>query len=340
MLREITNKHIKPRISPFKVTTTASGVTVNSGYGDFTATRAGAGQVVLTDRQGYSRSALVFLTQGTSDGYYAAYQSATTNTKDFPIRLFVQNGTAAEGILEGFTFGWDSSDLGLTKVQRVAATNNAPRIIWTKISSSGVPQINASDFSATAASGVYNITYKKAFARTPIVMANSIDSTSSVGISAKITNSTAAGCTITMSPESTTPGACQFYFCAIGSDAQSDSAKGRMPIQTSQRKTRILAAQVTMASGVPSITVGAETGGADFSGIVDNGAGDFSLTFATPFAREPAVFVTTSNQRSQLSTAATTAGCRVLIKAANGDNTDVDGVTNIFIIGSDDATQY
>jgi len=340
MLREITNNHIKPRISPFKITTTASTATLNIGYGDFTVTRTGVGAVTLTAKQGYSRPASVFLTQGTSDGYYTYANTSSSVTSSFPLKIVATNGAAVEGVIEGFTFGWDSTDLGLTKAQRVAATNSAPRIIWTRVSAAGAPLFNTSDFSISGSSGVYTIVYKKAFAQTPVIAASSIDSTSSAGITAKVSNETAYGCTVAMAPESGTPGNCTFYFAAIGNDARSDSARGRMPLLTSQRKTRILEAQVTMASGVPSISTGAATGGIDFSGITDNGAGDFSLTFASPFKRVPAVFVTTALQRSQLSEAATVSGCRVLIKDAAGNNADVDGITHVLVIGSDDTTEY
>ena len=338
MLREVKNKHVKPRIVPFQLTTTSAGATVDIGYGDYTATRpttAGAG--VLTARTGFSRNGLFFATQSKSAGAYACYNSATAATAAQPFALLTEAGAAVEGSIEGFCFGWDSTDLSLCKEQRVAATQDAPRVIWGKVTgSSGAVAINARDFSCTrTAAGVYSITFRTAFGRTPCVMVTGSGNTSTTVANAPlVTAKTAAGCTVTMAPESTTPTDGDFYILAIGSDSRSDSARGRMPLENSQRKPRIIAGQVTMASGTPTISIGGATGGTDFTTMTDTGTGDFSVTIAQSFAREPAIFVTSTTQRAEIHSY--TAGViRIKTKAANGNDTDVDGVTNIFVIGTD-----
>lgn len=343
MLREVKNKHIKPRIVPFQVTTTASAATVNIGYGDYTAVRGGsAGEAALTQRQGYARNGLVFATQSVGAGDYVAYNSATADTDDFPIALLSEAGVAQEGSAEGFCFGWDSSDLSLCKQQRVAATQNYPRIIWGKVTgATGVVASNPKDFTVTrTAAGVYSVTFTKAFCKTPIVMVTGVGNTSTtVANGAFLSNKTAAGVTVTMAPESTTATDGDFYICVIGSQSRSDAARGRMPLENSQRKPRIVAGQVTMASGTPTISIGGATGGADLITMTDNGTGDFSVTIAESFIREPAIFLTTTTQRAELHSY--TAGViRIKTKAANGNDTDVDGVTNIFVIGSEDAASY
>ena len=142
-----------------------------------------------------------------------------------------------------------------------------------------------------------------------------------------------------MSDEAGTLVAAAFYILVIGSDSRSDSAKGRMPLENSQRKPRIVAGQISNAAGTPSISIGGATGGADLITLVDNGAGDFSVTIAESFIREPAIFLSTTRQRVQVHSY--TAGViRLLTKAAAGSNTDVTGITQIFVIGSDDAAQY
>lgn len=339
MLREVKNKHIKPRIVPFEVTTTASTATVDIGYGDYTATRTGTGAATLTHRQGFSRSGLIFLSNSQAASYYACYNSATNTSSAFPVAIFTDAGVAAEGNASGFCFGWDSSDLSISKAQRVAATQDAPRIIWGKITgSSGAVTIGSSDFSCTrTGTGAYTITFKKAFGKPPCVKVTC--SSSGPHRREFISAVTAAGCTVATGNSVPAAADSDFYICAIGTDGRSDSARGRLPLENSQRKPRIVAGQVTMASGTPSISIGRATGGADLITLVDNGAGDFSVTIADSFIREPAIFTTTTTQNTQVHSY--TAGVvRITTVAANGNNTDVDGVTNIFIIGSDDAAEY
>lgn len=342
MLREVINKHIKPRISPFQLTAGASSTVVDIGYGDFTATRATDGIGLFTARQGYARNGLVFLSQQTTVGGYAAYPNATADESVFEYGIFNTAGSAVNGVAEGFVFGWDSSDLSISKAQRVAATQDAPRCIWGKVTgTTGVVSINPRDFTVTrTASGVYSIQFRNAFGKIPCIMVTGSGNTSTtVANGGTITNKTAYGCTVTMAPESGTPTDGDFYIMAIGSDSRSDSARGRLPLENSQRKPRIVAGQVTMASGVPSISIGGATGGADFNTLVDIGTGNFSIKIAESFVREPAIFLTTTTQRCEVKSY--TAGViDIKLKAANGNDTDLDGVTNIFVIGSDDASSY
>lgn len=344
MLREVKNKHIKPRIIPLQLTTTAAGATMNIGYGDYTVTRpsvAGAG--VLTLRQGFSRGSGIFLTQSVSAGAYATYNVGNGAFRFAPpYSILDASGTAAEGSCEGFCFGFDSTDLSLCKQQRVAATQDSPRIIWGKITgATGVVAIGGKDFTCTrSAAGVYNITFTPAFGKTPTCMVTGSGNTSTtVANGGLLSKKTAAGVTVTMAPESTTPTDGDFYFMAIGSDSRSDSARGRMPLENSQRKPRCLFGCVTMASGTPTLEVGGATGGADFITMTDIGTGNFSVAIAESFIREPAIFLTTTTQRAEVKSY--TAGViNIKTKAANGNDTDVNGNTFIFVIGSDDATQY
>lgn len=334
MLREVKNKHIKPRVVPFKATVASSAATLNIGYGDYTGTSAGTGLLSLTHRQGYYRNGLIFLSQGTTSGGYATYNSTTADNDVFPVSILDASGNANDGTVDGFCFGWDSSDLSICKAQRVAATQDAPRIIWGKITgTTGAVAIGARDFSCTRASaGVYNVSLRTAFGKTPIYKVTAI---STSGVCAEtITSQRATGCSVALATEAGTATDYDFYITVIGTDGRSDSARGRMPLENTQRKPRIVAAQVTMTGGVPAITIGGATGGADFGSLVDNGAGDFSLTITEPFIREPAIFLTTTTQRAQVHSYSASV-IRVLLKNAAGSNTDTNGVTNIFVIGSD-----
>lgn len=339
MLREVKNKHIKPRIIPFQATisATAAANVVDIGYGDVTVSRASAGTATLTYRQGFSRNGLTFLSQQTTTGGYATRNAATSNGTTIPFTLLDNAGSVADGVVEGFGFGWDNSDLSISKAQRVAGTIDSPRVIWGKVTgTTGVVAINAKDFGCTRTTGgTYTITFTNCFGKTPCVMVTGSGNTStSVANRSKVTTKTAAGCVVTMAPESGTPTDGDFYILAIGTDGRSDSARGRIPLENSQRKPRIVAGEVTMATGTPSITIGGATGGADLITIVDTGAGDFSFTIAESFPREPAIFLSTTTQGAEVHSY--TAGVvRVKTKNATGDDTDVNGVTSIFIIGTD-----
>ena len=339
MLRNVINKHIRPRISPFQLTTTASGATLNIGYGDFTVTRSAAGTGTLLARSAFYRNGLIFLSQGTTSGGYATYNSTTADNDTFPFSILSQAGAGNEGTVDGFVFGWDSPDLSLCQKQLVKSSQVAPRIIWGKITgSTGAVSINTRDFGCTRVSaGVYDVTFKTAFGMTPVVKVSAI---STSGVCAEtLSSKTAAGVRVSLATEAQTATDYDFYIMAIGSDSRSDAGKGGMPLENTQRKPRIIAAQVTITGGVPSLSIGGATGGIDVTTLTDNGAGDFSLTIAEPFKREPAIFVTTTTQRAQVHSYASSV-FRVLLKAANGTNTDTNGVTNIFIIGSDDSSSY
>lgn len=350
MLREVINKHIKPRITPFQFTTAAAGATVNIGYGDFTAVRTGTGDGTLTARHGFYRNALQFYTPNAGGtvspatllGSYAAPGAATADNDVFDFIQRDNGGSANEASADGFVFGWDSPDLSLSKQQRVAGTQSSPRIIWGKITgATGVVAIGGNDFDCTrTAAGKYTITFKKAFGKVPTVMVTGSGNTStSVANAPTIGGKTAAGVFVVMSTEAPAAADGDFYIMAIGCDSLSDSGRGRMPLQNSQRKPRIIGAQLTIAAGVPSIAIGGATGGADITTLVDGGAGDFSFTIAEPFIREPAIFLSARVQRAEVHSY--TAGVvRIKTKAANGNDTDVSGPVYIFIIGSDDATQF
>lgn len=340
MLREVISKHIKPRITSFQVTTTIATATADIGYGDVKATRSS--DVRITQRHPFSRQSLHFMQQSIAAGYDCVLKNAGTTgrTSTFNFSTLTNSGgTGAEGTMEGFCFGWDSSDTNLTKAQRVTATFNAPRIIWGKITgSSGAVAIGSSDFGCTrTATGVYSITFKKAFGKTPIVKVTPI-STSALSV-AYLSNKTCYGCTITLSDQTPTNGDSDFYIVVMGSDSQSDAGRCRMPILSSQRKPRIVAGQVAVADGVPSINVGGATGGADFTSMTDNGTGDFSVTLTDIYKREPIILLSTYLQHAQVHSYSNGV-LRFLIKDFSGNAKDQNGVTNIFIIGSDDASEY
>ena len=346
MLRELKNVHIKPRLSPFRgnLSSTASQNILTKGYGDFTWARASAGVGTLTARHPYSRNGFFFATpdNGQSDGGYACYGSTTGTGSAFAIKSFDTAGNAGDLAVEGVTFGFDSSDLSLCKQQRVANTLQYSRVNFGKIAAAGTVSIGPKDFSCThTATGIYTINFLRPYAQVPVVLISPISTstTAAAVITTAFSSRTGASVTVDLSNATGTLADYDFYIAVFGQDTKSDAGRGRYPTTCSQRKPRIVACQITNTAGTPTLTIGGATGGADFTTMTDNGAGDFSVTMTNPFKREPAVFVMTSNQRCQVHSY--TAGViRVLTQNAAGTNTDVSGVTHIMAIGSDDASEY
>lgn len=338
-------KHIKPRIVPFRVQTNAiSTLTYQKGYGDYTFATGGTGLLSLTHRDGFSRVGLVFANGNPADGGYVATTDTAGQKSAFGLKGYDEAGNATATTIEGFTYGWDNTDLSISKPQRVVSTFNDPRIIWGKITgSSGAVAIGTSDFSCVRnTTGDYTVTFKRPFSQTPVVLTTAINTaTATATIDQNVTTRTASSVEVIVGDNTGSGVDSDFYIVVIGQDTFSDSGKNRDILENSQRKPRIVVGQVANSGGSWSWAIGGNTGALDFSStITDNGAGDATVTVSELFAREAAVIITSTTQRAQLHTAYTNGAIRFLTKAADGTDTDANGITNIFVIGSDDATQY
>lgn len=348
MLREVKCRHLRPRLVPFRATTSnvAANTLINIGAGDLTLSRASSGVFTLTNRMGFSRNGFFLGTtdnQNPGDGAYVSYGATTGTSSAFIINTFDSAGNATDGRTDGIFFGFDSTDANLVRPQNVDCSRNYSRINFGKVTgATGAVTIGTRDFSCTrSATGTYTVTFLRAYAQTPVVLASPI-STAATAV-ANITSNISArpGNSIGLKTldETGTPQDYDFYLLVVGQDSRSDSGRNHYPLQCSQRKPRIVACQITNTAGTPTLTIGGATGGADFTTLTDNGAGDFSVTIAEPFKREPAIFVMTSSQRSQVHSYSNNI-IRVLTKNALGVNTDVSGVTHILAVGSDDATEF
>lgn len=343
MLRQVLNGHIKPRLVPFQLTTTtAPAASVDIGYGDLTVSRTSAGLAAPLLREPYSRNGMLFNSNSSLAGGYASLGTSAASGSLFSTLVSTNAGVATDGTCEGLFLGWDSTDLSFCKVQRVAATNEAPRVIWGKITgATGAVAIGLSDFACTrTATGTYSITFKKAFGKIPCVKITTLDP--STVVSEYIVSKTASGCVVRIGGTggaNTDPAA--FYICAVGSDSLSDSEKGRLPLLNSQRMPRIVAVQISNTGGTYSISIGGATGGTSVTSLTKVGAGNFTMVLSTPFVREPAVFVSTTSQRSQLlSFTQSTSTINVNLASAGGTATDVNGITNVVVIGSRALGEY
>jgi hypothetical protein len=342
MLREIKNNHCNPYWQSFSFTsTTAPSATTNIGVGDVTTlTRPGAGQVVPTLKMPYSSAAIMAVTAGitspiASAGHIAAAQTTTTLVPG----MHSGAGAAIDGGYEVFAFGWRSLDRSSAMPQRILSTKERERVIWGKISgSTGAVQIGNSDFTCTKPStGVFNITFKRAFSRAPIIQITGIFAAVSGNRIGRVTAKTASSCSVEFAsrvPAVDDP--TSFYVIVSGVDSAEEDCRQFAPINSTQRKPRIVAGRVAYSGGTPSIAIG--TG--DFT-IVDTAVGQCTITLTKPFAREFAVCgAVRTGSRFNLETSNTASvmvvDCIATVSGALADPTSFDFIA----IGSDDLTEY
>lgn len=346
MLREVISKHIKPRLIPVRglLSSSQAASIMRYGYGDVDFLRTGAGAVTWTLKDGLTRNGMFFASLGTGGGGYLDIDDTVGKTTTFTSTFRDFDGSASSATYDGFFYGWDSSDANITKAQRVACTMNDARIVWGRVTgSSGAVAFGKGDFKVTrTTTGRYTIEYKRPFSTVPVLQITPISTSATAAPDLPSNSVTRNGYTIDIRlyDESSNAIDMDFYIVAIGQDSRSDSGKNRNPLFNSQRKPRIVAGQVINTGGAWTWAAGGSTGGADFSTtITDNGAGDFTVTLSELYKREPAILVSTTGQRAMIHSYSNGA-IRVLTKAADGTNTDVNGVTNIFVIGTDDVSEY
>jgi len=341
MLREVKSKQLKSRLSYFQTTSAAGPVISGSvGVADSSSLSVTGGFVQsVALREPFRQKAVYIASQGTQDGGCVAQEGATSvSTLSSSVRDVADS--AVEGLTNYLCIGANSPTIDSLPASNILSSIDRTRLIWGKISSAGVVQIGTTDFSVTtSATGLYTITYKKAFGRNALAFATPIYSDF---IGPKITNQTAKGCTVFLGDNSSTGVDCPFYILAVGTDSREETGRGDHPVLNSQRKPRIECAQFTVTGGTPTLTVGTK-----IVALTDNGTGDFSLTLATPFKREFASFALsggagTTGLSCVLTTANTTSVTRIGTWAITPAITDptLGSAVNVIMIGSDDVGIY
>jgi len=120
-----------------------------------------------------------------------------------------------------------------------------------------------------------------------------------------------------------------FLFCPSSSYLHGNN---RAPLQCTQRNARFHLIQIDVTAGTPVLTY------APFgTSIVDTGIGIYTITFATPFKREPYVLV--GNQRANISDPSATS---IVVRAFTAAGALADPSTPIYLLvyGFDDANEY
>jgi len=332
MLRSLKNPHIGARLRSALVSTTATP-TVNVGAGSFpTITRNSAGKVTLTQYENHIRPGIVLAQAFTNiaNGGYGTYDtdpSATATVAEF----LNAAGSGDDGL--GFVLSLDYSnefiDRAGSQVQRVTNACRSPRLMAFKISAAGAAAIGGTQSSSVAiASSVYTTTFTNAFGRDCMVFCTPIAAAQKA---CNVTAVSASACTVAAFSDAEVAENNDFYMIVLGWDSKDEQWGMAKAIQIPQLKPRMEAFRIS-GSGTAALALGSTD-----ATLVDNGTGDYSLTWNTPFAREPIVIVTAKANRAQCLSAATATGVNVGSFGATGGAADDD--INVLVIGYDRADE-
>jgi hypothetical protein len=335
MLREIYDYFNNPRIFFGNLTTTVTpSATVNIGAGDLTLARGGAGLFTTTRKQPFTRLGMVFGSNYTLNGGYCDLSAASTAILD-NLRLNDQTGAAADGTVDILSVGYNSSDVSICSRQQVACSRRRSRIICARITGA-TPSLDfgLTDFTLNkTGTGVYALTFKRAFASTPAVFATAVLNSGNRGVI--VSARTASGCILSVHNQAGTATDAVLHIVVIGSDSRDEHGGAFSRIQNPQRKPRIVAGSVTQSAGTYSLGVNSQA----FTGVVKNGTGDITVTLSKPFRQQPVCLLSAAGTRAQLVTV--DSSTIRLIGLAGGAVTATDPtVFNILAIGSDDSTEF
>lgn len=352
MLREVRHPHVGLRIIPFSFTLSAGTPTLVAGLGSLAMTDGGVGVYTLTANRAFMARPGVLITRnqsslGAAEGM-ARFDVRGSNSTNAAFRLNALNddaGAAEDCGINGLIIGTDAQSNqseDIVPYQKVKCEWDRAVIIGGSVQGS-IPQVDIGkkDFSVTKnGTGDYTVTFLRPFGSNPIITVNSW-----TACSCKILRDTAGDLS---------PTQCRLLFTNIDSGAAEDAifnimvlgTLSTMPqhnvrsvLQNTQRKPRLLYFEVNPSAGTSTISIG----GKDAT-LTDNGAGDFTLTFTTPFARQPVAVAqgmladTTDNDAIIISQTASA----IRIKCCNiSGGAGLDGEkVGVLVLGSDDATEY
>lgn len=343
MLRTLKSTKLGTRIVSYTATTTGVGAfSVTNGIGAIAATNASAGgaQLDIALRNPFRRAPVVIATPGGSigDGGAAALTAAPTLSTASVITV---NGSNANdvGQQHGFLIGNDSpitDNMGTVTgtLNPVFSDRRSARMIAAAVSTASVVTSGTNQItSTTGGTGIFAVTFKRPFAQPPVVQVCGLVG----GSNARVDSVTANGCNVRTFSAADSATNLGFHLIALGSDALGDSvsSKGRA-IQIQMRKPRLIHAIIPISGGTPSIS----PANSDIT-LVDTGAGQITVNFATPFARAPVVIATSVDATSRYCAIATVAAGSTLLSA--GSNAGINGdplAIHVLIVGSDDVAEY
>lgn len=340
MLRDLKSPFLRTLLRTFKVTASGGSASASLNANDFSAVASpGAGIATLalhraSHRSGGTSQQLAFAsieTSGSYGGYYIDHGAVDMTASTVRLRGRSEAGTATDGIpMHGLTVGWESPDTARYSVtQRVLTTLPGMRVLGFRITSANAIGLGGNHATLTAlATGDRQLTLARPFAKTPTVLVCPISTTQKA---AQVQAVSASSVRIISQDSSESAADIDCYVLVIGQDSTSESSVlTRSPIASTQRRPRLVAASFS--------NVGAIDLGAGDATAVQNGTGDYTVSFTYPFKQEPIVLVMGRASRAQCYSTATTSSVRVLTTGATGSAQS--DIFQILAIGSDDAVEY
>lgn len=331
MLREIATKKLRPILYGFSFDTSGSQ-SVTIGKDDVASTAdPGAGRITinhrLSGRRGCVSVGAAFTSVG--NGSMCASNPDSTAGSYSQFNMTESTPTATDGVGNGISLIYQSTNTDRIREHLVLGRFSKPRIIVANIASSGTVNSGINDFACTkTATGVYTITFKRSFGKTPIVVATCNDA--SLGF-ATVTSVTAAGCVVatwTAAPAAADRG---FHIWVYGSAGRDEIGRKNVPVLAPFRLPRLEAYRVDYSAGTPSYAIGA---GDATGNPTDNGTGDFTITFKEAFKQAPIIIAaaaTSGHTVTLTSVTATTA--RMTVHSAAGAAADINA--HVLVLGSD-----
>lgn len=341
MFTELLHTQTGSRLIPLKITTTATpSITADIGGDNFTSkTRNAAGKATLVPYEPFARVPIVIggVAASIADGGYVTYDTVAS-ASSVVLEALGASGSGDDGSFYGLALGWDWADTEPTVDQLLRASRKGGRIILADVASGGTLNLgNGQCTISKSATGVYVLTYRRAFSNEPLVFVTPIAATQK---SYKVT-STAEGCTITMFSAAEAAENNAFQVMIYGHDSTEDTGRQRAEVKIPRGKTRLIGLKVEGSDGSPAITIGNNN-----IGITDTGTGDYLLDFSgvpwfdqvNPTYGKLFVFGTSLASRFQLGAAPTDDVFQMLQFDATGSAADDDAYLMVF--ACEDSTDY
>lgn len=332
MLREITTKKLRPILYGFSFDTSGSQ-SVTIGKDDVSSTAdPGPGRITINHRVSGRRGCVSVGAAFTSvgNGSMCASNPDSTAGSYSQFNMTESTPTATDGVGNGISLIYQSTNTDRIREQLVLGRFSKPRIIVANIASSGTVNSGINDFACTkTATGVYTITFKRSFGKTPIVVATPNDASLSY---ATVTSVTASGCVVatwTAVPAAADRG---FHIWVYGSAGRDEIGRKNVPVLAPFRLPRLEAYRVDFSAGVPGYGLGAE----DATGApTDNGGlGDFTITFKEAFKQAPIIIAAAATSGNAVTlTSVTATSARMTVHSAAGAAADVNA--HVLVLGSD-----
>lgn len=332
MLRTLQCRHIAPRLQGFKFTTTvAPAATLNIGSEEATIARNAAGKATITLGRPAYREGVVVATPGVdiAAGGYGVFDTAhaESSIKAEMLNEAAGAGDDGTGYALALSFDADNTDRSYPS-QAVKNPALMPRLMGFRMTAAGAVALGRYQGVDSLAANVHTVTLRNPFQRAPIVVASPINAAARA---VRVTAATASSFAI----EGKTVGGAlsdeDVYALVLGWDNPHISGVSERAVKVPQVAPRMEVFRID-GIGVAAIDLGSTD-----ATLVDNGAGDYSLTWAEPFKREPVVIVCAKDIRAQLAAAATTTGCRILTFSNAG--VAVDDEVYVIVLGFDSSDE-